>query len=90
MIDPTITIGNIIEISTIVGGGVIAGALLKATVANLGREVKEMKIDIKALNTIVVEMAVADRRLIAVEEDIRELRHGKGFIRDSIQGEWPK
>ncbi len=90
MIDPTITIGNIIEISTILVGGTIVFTNVRGSVKHLKAEVVEMKLDIRALNKIVIEMAVADRRLSDAEQDIRDLRHGRGFIRDAIEGEWPK
>lgn len=90
MIDPSITIGNIVEIGTIIIGGVITFTLLRSTVTQLKSEVKELKIDVRALNKIVIEMAVTDRRLLVVEEDIRELRHGRGFVKTAIEGEWPR
>ena len=82
MIDNTITIGNIIEIITIAGGGIIAFTALRTTVKYLFDSVVELKADIKALNAVVVRMAVADQRISAIESDIRELRHGRGFIRE--------
>lgn len=90
MFDPTITIGNILEIGTIGVGGFAAFLLLRATVYQIRSEVAELKTDVRALNKVVVELAVTDRRLTSVEEDIRELRHGRGFIRGAIDGEWPK
>ena len=49
----------------------------------------ELKTDIKAINKIVVSMAVADQRITAVESDLRELRHGRGFIREAIEKVYP-
>ena len=90
MFDPTITIGNIIEIGTIMIGGIVAFILLRQTVVQLRAEVGELKTDVKSLNKVVVELAVTDRRLMSLEEDLRELRHGRGFIRGAIEGEWPR
>ena len=89
MIDPTITIGNVVEIGTLVIGGAVTFALLRSTVTQLKTEVTELKTDVRALNKVVIELAVTDRRLIAVEEDIRELRHGRGFVRESVNREYP-
>jgi hypothetical protein len=89
MIDPTVTVGNVIEIGTIITGGAITFVLLKATVIQLKSEVTELKTDVRALNKVVIELAVTDRRLLSVEEDIRELRHGRGFVRKAINGEYP-
>jgi len=90
LLDSTITAGNIIEITTIILGMIVTFTVLRTTVAQLKIEVTEIKDDVRALNKVVIELAVTDRRLTAAEEDIRELRHGRGFIREALQGEWPK
>ena len=87
MIDQTITIGNIVEILTIIGGGFAAFVSMRSTVARVMADLLDVKADIKALNQVVIAMAVADQRLSAVELDIREMKHGKGFIRESIERE---
>lgn len=89
MIDATITVGNLIEITTILLGGIVVFLSLKNTVGQLGCDVVELKADIKALNKVVISMAVADQRITVAEQDIRELRHGRGFVRESIEREWP-
>ena len=97
IVDATITIGNIIEICTIAGGGIIALATVRNSVFNLRSEIKnmkddfvDMKKDIKALGEVMVKMAVTDQRLLGVEQDVRELKHGRGFVQHEIQGEWPR
>jgi hypothetical protein len=47
VIDYTITIGNIIEISAIVGGGLLALVTLRSTVNNLKDDMIDMKEEIK-------------------------------------------
>ena len=89
MIDQTITIGNIVEILTIIGGGFAAFVSMRGTVAIVMADLLDVKADIKALNQVMIAMAVADQRLSAVELDIREMKHGKGFIRESIEREYP-
>ena len=96
MLDLTITAGNLIEVATICIGGVVVFVTLRGTVVQLGKDVSELKMDIRMLNKIVTSMAVADQRIAAVEQDIRaveqdlrELRHGRGFIREGIEREYP-
>lgn len=36
---------------------------------------------LKAINSTLTKVAVQDQRLNGIEEDIRELKHGKGFVR---------
>ena len=97
IVDATITIGNIIEIATIAGGGLIAMVTVRNSVFNLRNEFKnmqgdfiDMKKDIRALGEVMVKMAVTDQRLLGVEQDVRELKHGRGFVQHEVQGEWPR
>lgn len=95
VIDYTITIGNIIEIGSIVGGGILVLWTLKADVNTLKTGAKTLKDDlaamqseIKKLGDILVNLAdirgeirVLGTRITSAEQDIRELRHGDGFVK---------
>ena len=91
MIEQTITIGNIIEIISIIAGGMTVFITLKNTVANIKEDVVGMQLEIKKLADVITRMAVTDVRLTNVEQDIRELRHGRGFVRGSagVDREYP-
>ena len=97
VIDATITFGNIIEICTIAGGGLLALGTMRTKISNLTQrfesiqlDFSDMKKEIKALSDVMVKMAVTDQRLLGVEQDVRELKHGRGFVQDEIRGEWPR
>lgn len=60
--------------------------------------ISNMQIEIKKLGDVLVKMAdmrgelrVLDTRIAAAEQDIRELRHGDGFIRgrQGVDREYP-
>ena len=93
MIDLTLTIGNIIEIATIAIGGIATLITLRVTVGNIKTDMVDMKAEIKKVGEVLIKMAVVNTRLDNAESDIRELRHGRGFIKDrsqgGINGEWP-
>ncbi len=93
VIDYTITVGNIIEIGAIVGGGLLALITMRNTVKNLKDDVTDMKTEIKKVGEVLVKMAVTQTRLDNVEQDIRDLKHGRGFIQHrsdgGINGEYP-
>ncbi len=91
MIDYSITIGNLIEIAAIVGGGVLALVTLRNTVSHIQDDMSDMKTEIKKVGEVLIKMATTDVRLSAVEQDIRDLKHGRGFIqnRDGVNGEYP-
>ncbi len=98
MVEQTITFGNIIEIIVIAAGGIGVFVTMKNTVANIKSEVEGMQIEIKKLGEILVaqadirgEIRVLGTRVTATEHDIRELRHGQGFVRgpQGIDREYP-
>ena len=93
VVDATITIGNIIEIGTIAGGGILAIAMLKNTVGNMKDDLTDLKMEIKKVGEVLIKMAVTDQRLANAEQDIRDLQQGRGFITprsdSGINGEYP-
>lgn len=97
MIEQTITVGNIIEIASVLGGGLAVFITLRNTVANLKEDVLGMQTEIKKMSEILIaqadirgEIKVLENRLATTESDIRELRHGRGFIQGGrgIDGEY--
>ncbi len=80
VIDQTITVGNLIEISVIIAGGMAALVTLRGTVNNLKNDMTDMKAEIKKVGEVLIKMAVTDNRLNNLEQDMRELRHGEGFV----------
>jgi cob(I)alamin adenosyltransferase len=88
MIDYTINLGALIQIAAIVGGGLIALIAMKSTVENIKDDMDEMKTDLKKVGEALVTLAVASKRLDHVEEDIREMKHGRGFVQRSLNGEY--
>src|SRR3569833_977359 len=90
IVDATITIGNIIEISVIAVGGVTMMITLKNTVANMKTDITDMKSEIKKVGDVLVKMAVTEQRISNVEQDVRDLRHGHGFVQRDVNGEYPR
>jgi len=88
-IDYTITIGNIVEITAIVGGGFLFLITLQNTVGNLKEDVSSMQGEIKKLGQVLIQMAVTTTRLDNHDREISDLKHGRGFIRESIDREYP-
>lgn len=90
-IDYTISIGTIAEVTIFVSGGIFALATLKSTVTTLKDNVEagkqetkasiaDLQSEIKKIGDILVNQADQNRRIIHLEDDVRELRHGHGFI----------
>jgi hypothetical protein len=101
VVDYTITVGNLIEIVSIIGGGILVLITLRGDVNSLkdgARDLREdlgqMQVEIKKIGDVLVTQADQNRRIMHLEDDVRELRHGRGFIRSSthgggIDGEYP-
>lgn len=97
-IDYTITLGNMIEIASILSGGLMVMVRLNNNVVSLKTEVSGMQDEIKKLSEIMIaqadirsELKGLGTRLTTAEQDIREVRHGDGFVRGShgIDREYP-
>lgn len=97
-IDYTITIGNMIEILSILGGGFMVMVKLNNNVVSLKSDVSAIQAEISKLGEVLIKMAVTDTRVAAadirianLERDLRELRHGDGFIKGyrGIDKEYP-
>ena len=103
--DLSISVGSIIQTVLIIGGGIYALGALRANVTTIKEEVAASKLEtkdsidhvedeIKKIGEILVKQADQNRRIIHLEEDVRELRHGRGFVRGeaagSIDREWGK
>lgn len=88
VIDYTITIGNIVEIAAIVGGGFLFLLSLKNTVGNLKEDVVGLQNEIEKIGQVLIQMAVTTTRLDNHDREISDLKHGRGFIRDAIEREY--
>ena len=84
VIDWTLNVGTLIQVIVLCGGGLLLFANLQNKVSNLAINIALMKDDLKALNQVITSMAVYDIRIQNIEQDIRELRHGDGFVMNRI------
>ena len=88
MVEPVITFGNIAEMAIFVLGGFIVIIKQSSHVTYMRQELAEMQNEIKKLGDVLTKIALTDLRLTNVEQDVRELKHGIGFVRNSINGEY--
>lgn len=96
VIDYTITVGNLIEIASIIGGGGLVMVTMRSDIAVLKKEdeslktnVKGIQDEIKQIGKVLIEQADQSRRILHIEEEMKDLRHGRGFVRESIDREYP-
>ena len=88
MFDTTITIGNLLEIVAIIGGGLLVVfrmggdiRVMKVDMAHLKATVSSLTAAFDRLGAILTQVAVQDTRLVAMEKRLDELAHGRGFIK---------
>lgn len=79
-IEYTMTIGDMLTVTCIVGGGLYALGIMKGTVNDIREEIKDMQDDIKTFAQALIQMAVQKNRLDNIDRDIRDIKRGKGFI----------
>jgi hypothetical protein len=74
------------------------GWKLSSRISSIEVNVAAVQAEIKKLSDVLIKLAdmrgevrVLDTRVTAAEQDIRELRHGQGFVqgRRGIDGEYP-
>lgn len=84
-------IGEIFSI--LAGGGLVAFKLGRTTTSVemtlkqqneilviQSKEISELKIETKRLGDVLTTLAVQQTRLERLEQDIREMKHGRGFV----------
>jgi hypothetical protein len=76
VIDYTITIGNLIEIASIIGGGLMVMITLRGDVANIKAEMSGIQLEVKKIGDVLITQADQNRRI---------LRRGV----QGVEGEWP-
>jgi hypothetical protein len=99
VIDYTITIGNIIEVVSIITGGLLVLVKLNSNLLSLKNDVSGMQSEIKKIGDILIGMARFDEKLSGLttrlnghDREIYEIKHGRGFVQGSrggIDGEYP-
>jgi hypothetical protein len=76
-----VTLGNVIEI-VVIGGGWVA------TIIKIDSRLKSVERDIKDVISLIKWRERMEERISTLRRDLDELRRGRGFIRNGINGEY--
>jgi len=76
----TISIGTIIEVVTIIGGGSTFLWSMKYRIDQMTTDIHDLKTEIGKLSEVLTKLAVQDQRILSIEKNLDELRHGIGFV----------
>jgi hypothetical protein len=73
VIDPTITIGNLIEITCILGGGALTIVRLNNSVVKLSIDMQEVQAEVKKIADLMTAVAVQSVRIDSISERINTI-----------------
>lgn len=83
MIDWNIRIGDVLVVVSLIGTGMLfsyrTGAFTESVNA-MQRELESLKIIARTISDVLTAVATQNVRIEHLEEDVRELRHGEGFV----------
>lgn len=87
MLDFTVNLGNLLTIIAFLVGGTSFIQIMKGQVSYLASRLEVVEVELKKLSEILVKLGrqderltAMDKRVMAIENDLRDLRRGKGFI----------
>jgi hypothetical protein len=90
------------DVLTLLGAIAVAASFLyrrggqetgvQMTLQQLAMEFTNMQVEIKKISDVLINQADQNRRIIHLEEDVRDLRHGRGFVQGDrgIDREYPQ
>lgn len=75
-----VSVGTVIEVISIFCGGLFFLYGMKNRIDLMALELGSLKAEISKLSDILTKLAVQDQRILNIENDIKDLRHGVGWI----------
>lgn len=79
-IDWTINLTSVGTFLVFVAGLFMHAGALRSNYQGLRLDIVDLKVEIKKLGDVLTKLAVQESRLDRIEEAIKELRHGEGFV----------
>lgn len=80
LIDYSISLGNILEVSAIIGGGLLVIVRQTVTLGFMKKELEAMQSEIQKIAAIITDNSLINQKIAYLEEDIREMKRGRGFV----------
>lgn len=80
LIDYSISLGNILEVSAIIGGGLLVIVRQTVTLGFMKKELEAMQNEIQKIAAIITDNSLINQKIAYLEEDIREMKRGRGFV----------
>lgn len=84
MIDWNVRIGDLLVVASLVGTGIVyafKSGRFAESIANMQEEIVALKNNLKVIGDVLTMVAVQKTEIKNIQEDIKELKHGDGFVR---------
>lgn len=82
MFEWTLNVGTLLTIFTIIFTAASVYVKHQYNSDRFLKDIVDIKLDLKQLNKIVMDLALQNQRLDILESTLFEMRHGKGFVKN--------
>lgn len=92
MIDWNVRFGDLLVVLSLAGSGIVyafKSGRFAESIKNMQREIIEMKEVAKAMTAVLTTVAVQKKEIEFIRDEIRELKHGDGWVQKPIIREFP-
>lgn len=92
MIDLNIRLGDILVIASLLGTGVVyafKSGRFAESIVNMQKEIVALKELASAITSVLTTVAVQKKEIEFIREELRELKHGDGWVQKPITREFP-
>jgi hypothetical protein len=80
MFEWSVSVGSVLTVLAIIFSGVAFYVKQERDSVQFKEDIHDIKIDLKQLNKIIMDLALQTQRLDMLEKIVFELRHNKGFV----------
>ena len=86
--DPTIKLGDVLTIASFLGVGISAFYNIRGRLDMHNLRLTTMETSVKSVLETLGIVATQKVEIDHIKDDVRELRHGKGFVTEALNGEY--
>lgn len=84
MIDWNVRVGDLLVVASLAGTGIVyafKSGRFAESIGNMQKEIVALKETMKVVGDVLTLVAVQKVEIKNIQDDIRELKHGDGFVR---------